>query len=115
MTVPVGRTAMCGLLEARVGPLTISDVRRGCGLSSKASPWDTALRYLVPPILQLPAGLGRGTLRILGSDAPKALALVVGGWRQCPVSRKRASVRIESFKVQHVACDAMVRMKYVAR
>jgi len=29
VTVPVGRTAMCGLLEARVGPLTISDVRRG--------------------------------------------------------------------------------------
>ena len=29
MTVPVGRAAMCGLLEARVGPLAVSDVRRG--------------------------------------------------------------------------------------
>jgi len=40
-----------------------------------------------PPILQLPVGLGIGTHRILGSDAPKALALVSRDWLHCPVSR----------------------------
>jgi hypothetical protein len=29
VTVPVGRAAMCGLLDARMGPVVISDVRRG--------------------------------------------------------------------------------------